>query len=248
MKPPTNASSLPERLIRVQTQILQAATRAGRPPEDIELIAISKTHAPEDILEAMDAGLSVFGESRVQEARAKISLLPARARWHFIGHLQRNKIRQTLGLGFELLHSVDSMELARDIQRIAAEDGFRPRVLLEINIAGESSKFGFSPSQVREHIEPLLALDRLQIDGLMTITPLAPEAESSRRYFAALRELRDALQHEYRVPMSHLSMGMSGDFTVAIEEGATLVRVGSAIFGTRSGKGWRPGADSATLD
>src|SRR5205085_2881509 len=139
-----------------------------------------------------DAGQLLFGESRVQEARAKIPLLPGRARWHFIGHLQRNKIRHALGLGFELLHGIDTLETARDLDRIAGEAGAFPKMLLEVNVAGESSKYGFSPAKLREQMEELLALDRLQIEGLMTIAPLAATAEASRPHFATLREMRNA--------------------------------------------------------
>ncbi len=238
---------LAENLQLVQTTIADAAARTGRNGTEIELIAVSKGHPPEAIHEAVDCGQLLFGESRVQEARAKIPLVPGRARWHFIGHLQKNKVRQALPL-FELLHGVDSLELAGDVDRIAEEAGAFPRVLLEVNVAGESTKYGFTPDRLREQMEALLALDRLQIDGLMTIAPFAAEAESSRRYFAALRELRDRLQQEFSVPLPRLSMGMSGDFAVAIEEGATVVRVGTAIFGKRSGKGWRPAGDSATND
>ncbi len=238
---------LAENLEAVRAAINEAALRVGRDAAEVELVAVSKTHPPEAIHEALDAGQCLFGESRVQEARAKIPMLPGRARWHFIGHLQKNKVRHALPL-FELFHGIDSLELARDVDRIAAEAGVFPKVLLEVNVAGESSKFGFTPDRVRAQMEELLALDRVQIEGLMTIAPFAPEAEPSRKYFAALRELRDRLQTEFRVPLPRLSMGMSGDFAVAIEEGATLVRVGTAIFGKRSGKGWRPAADSATYD
>ena len=162
--------------------------------------------------------------------------------------MQRNKIRHALALGFELLHSVDSVEIARELGRIAGEAGAFPRILLEVNVAGESSKFGFSPVKLREQLEELLALGRLQIEGLMTIAPFAPEAEASRPHFVALRQLRDQLQTAFRVPLPQLSMGMSGDYAVAIEEGATLVRVGTAIFGTRRGKAWKPAAGSATFD
>lgn len=224
-----------------------AALRSGRNPSEVELVAVSKTHPPEAVQEALNAGQLIFGESRVQEARAKILQLPGRIRWHFIGHLQKNKVRHALSL-FELFHGIDSLELAGDVDRIADEMGAFPRVLLEVNVAGESTKFGFTPERVRAQLEPLLALRRLQIEGLMTIAPYAEEGESSRRYFAALRELRDGLQTEFCVPLPRLSMGMSGDFEVAIEEGATLVRVGTAIFGKRSGKGWRPAAGSATND
>jgi len=235
-------STLAERLATVQGHIAEAATRAGRAAEDVTLIAVSKTHPPEAIVEALDAGQTIFGESRVQEARAKIPLLPGRARWHFIGHLQRNKLRHALALGFELLHGIDSLDLARELNRIADEVGAFPKLLLEVNVAGESSKFGFSPTKLREQMEELLSLDRLQIEGLMTIAPLAPTAEASRPYFAQLRELRDRVQTESRVPLPQLSMGMSGDYAIAIEEGATLVRVGTAIFGTRTGKAWKPEA------
>jgi hypothetical protein len=239
--------SLAERLIEVQTVIAGAAAHAGRGADEIELVAVSKTHPPEAIVEAIEAGQLLFGESRVQEARAKIPLLPGRARWHFIGHLQRNKIRHALPL-FELFHGIDSLEIARDFNRIADEAGVFPRLLLEVNVAGEASKFGFSPEKLCAQIEELLALDRLQIEGLMTIAPFAPEAESSRPHFVALRELRDRLQTEHRLPLPRLSMGMSGDYAVAVEEGATLVRVGTAIFGTRSGKAWKPTAEAASFD
>ena len=178
-------------------------------------------------------GRLLFGESRVQEARAKIPLLPSRLRWHFIGHLQKNKIRHALPL-FEMFHGVDSLALAQDMQRIADEDGMQPRVLLEVNVAGEASKHGFTPEAVRRDLEAVLSLGRLTVEGLMTIPPFAPEAEASRRYFVALRELRDQLEAEFGVRLPQLSMGMSGDYAVAIEEGATLVRVGTAIFGERS--------------
>ncbi|MES2572246.1 MAG: YggS family pyridoxal phosphate-dependent enzyme, partial [Verrucomicrobiota bacterium] len=193
-------STVSHHLALIHEAIAAAAGRAGRSPAEIELVAVSKTHPPEAIIEALDAGQTLFGESRVQEARAKIPLLPSRARWHFIGHLQKNKIRQALALGFELFHGIDSLELARDLNRIAEEAGARPSVLLEINVAGESTKFGFSPAKLLEHLEEIVALERLEIDGLMTIAPLAPKAEDSRRHFAALRELRERLQGEFRLP------------------------------------------------
>jgi pyridoxal phosphate enzyme (YggS family) len=220
-------------LERVLAQIAEAAKKSGRNASDIALVAISKTHEAEKVRAAFDAGQQLFGESRVQEARAKIPLLPAAARWHFVGRLQRNKVRHALQL-FELFHSVDSLDLARDMNRVAEEEGLRPRILLEVNVAGEGSKIGFNPEALRSHIESLLELPRLTIEGLMTIPPLAPEAEASRKYFVALRELRDQCAAEFEVPLPHLSMGMTGDFAVAIEEGATLVRVGTAIFGKRT--------------
>jgi pyridoxal phosphate enzyme (YggS family) len=235
-----------ERLAIVREKIAQAAAKAARQADDVELVAVSKTHPPESIAEALEAGQSLFGESRVQEARVKIPLLPGRARWHFIGHLQKNKIRHALPL-FDLFHGIDSLALARDLNRIADEAGAHPRILIEVNVAGEASKFGFKPDALRAQLEELLALERLQIDGLMAIAPVAPEAEASRPHFAALRELRDALERESRVSFPQLSMGMSGDYAVAVEEGATLVRVGTAIFGARSSKALRS-ASPGTFD
>ena len=226
-------TSIAENLERVRTQIADAAAKCGRSLDDVELIAISKTHEAEKVRAALEAGQQIFGESRVQEARAKIPLLPSSARWHFVGRLQKNKIRHALPL-FELFHSVDSIELAREMNRIAEEEGLHPRVLLEVNVAGEGSKIGFAPDSLRAEMETLLGLPRLSVEGLMTIPPLAPEAEASRKYFSALRELRDQFARQFQVELPQLSMGMSDDFPVAIEEGATLVRVGTAIFGKRT--------------
>jgi len=228
-------NSIARSLEDVRGQIAQAATKAGRAVVDVELVAITKTHDAEKVRAAYEAGQSLFGESRVQEARAKIPELPSNSRWHFVGHLQKNKIRHALPL-FELIHSIDSLALAQEADRIAEEEGMHPRVLLEVNVAGEGSKFGFKPETLRTEMETLLALDRLSIEGLMTIPPLVPEAEASRKYFIKLRELRDALETEFRAKLPHLSMGMTNDFVIAIEERATLVRVGTAIFGERSRK------------
>ncbi len=221
-----------DNLDRVRQEIASAAAKVSRPVDEIELVAVSKKQDAEKIRATGEAGQMLFGESRVQEARVKIPLLPSRLRWHFIGHLQKNKIRHALPL-FELFHGIDSLALAQDMDRVAEEEGTRPRILLEVNVAGEASKHGFSPEALRRDLEVALSLGRLTIEGLMTIPPLAPEAEASRRYFAALRELRDELETESNVKLPQLSMGMSGDFAVAIEEGATLVRVGTAIFGRR---------------
>ena len=225
-------TSIAENLERVREQIAGAAAKVGRAAGEIELVAIAKTHPAEKVREAIEAGQTLFGESRVQEARAKIPELPSNLRWHFVGHLQKNKIRHALPL-FEMIHSADSLELAQDINRIAEEQGMHPRVLLEVNVAGEGSKFGFSPDKLRDQMESLLALPRLSILGLMTIPPLAKGAEASRKYFVQLRELRDRVQTEFHVDLAQLSMGMTEDFVVAVEEGATLVRVGTAIFGQR---------------
>ena len=228
-------AEIAENLNRVREQIAQSAAKAGRAADDIELVAITKTHDAERVREAVDSGQQLFGESRVQEARAKIPELPSALRWHFVGHLQKNKIRHALSL-FELFHSVDSLALGQEMNRIANEEGMHPRALLEVNVAGEGSKFGFKPETVRAEMESLLALPRLTIEGLMIIPPLTEEAEVSRPFFVQLRELRDALEKEFDLKLPQLSMGMTNDFMVAVEEGATLVRVGTAIFGERSKK------------
>ena len=225
--------SIAENLGRVREQIANAAKKSGRSNLDVDLVAISKTHDAAKVREAIEAGQKLFGESKVQEARVKIPELPSNVRWHFVGHLQKNKIRHALPL-FELIHGVDSLALAQEMNRIAEEDGLHPRVLLEVNVAGEGSKFGFAPEKLRAEMESLLVLPRLSILGLMTIPPIAEEAEASRKYFVELRELRDRLQTEFKVDLAQLSMGMTQDYTVAVEEGATLVRVGTAIFGERA--------------
>ena len=225
-------SNIEANLNRVQNEIAQAAQVSGRNVTDIELVAVTKTHPAEIVREAVDAGQTLFGESKVQEARVKIPLLPSNLRWHFIGHLQKNKIRHALPF-FEMIHSVDSVDLAQAIDRIAHEDGLHPRILLEVNVAGEGSKFGFKATTLRAELESLLMLPRLSIEGLMCIPPLAEEAETSRTYFVELRKLRDALEKEFQVKLPQLSMGMTNDYSVAVEEGATLVRVGTAIFGER---------------
>ncbi|MCX7712161.1 MAG: YggS family pyridoxal phosphate-dependent enzyme [Chthoniobacterales bacterium] len=230
-----NDSQIAENLAAVREQIAQAARAAARKPEEIELVAVTKTHPPAAVRAAMEAGQRIFGESRVQEALAKIPLCPGGLKWHFIGHLQRNKVRKALPM-FDLFHGVDSLELAEDMNRIAEEEGHRPRILLEVNTSGEASKFGFKPEALFAQIEDLLALPRLEILGLMTMAPLTPKPEMARPYFAKLRELKERLEKAAGICLKELSMGMSGDFLAAIQEGATLVRIGTAIFGERSRK------------
>ncbi len=213
-------------------RIARAAARSGRSPGCVSLVAVSKNHPPESVMEAVEAGLDVFGESRVQEARAKIPALPGRLRWHFIGHLQRNKMRAALPL-FELFHGIDSVEAATDLNRVAGEEGFRPAILLEVNVSGEGTKFGVKPRELAAALEKVTTLDRLEVRGLMTMAPYAEDAEKARPYFSRLRALRDSMQLELGIGLPELSMGMSGDFEVAVEEGSTLVRVGTAIFGDR---------------
>lgn len=226
-------TTLMERFELVRENIYAAAERAGRSPDDVELVAVSKKHPVESVSEAFqEAGQELFGESRVQEALVKIPALPSRLRWHFIGHLQANKVRKALPC-FELIHGIDTVDIARDVDRVAAEMGLFPRVLLEVNVSGEGSKHGFTPEGLERELEGLLALPRIQVEGFMTMAPLVKEAEAARPYFTKLRELRDRLAGQVGIPLATLSMGMSGDYAVAVEEGATLVRVGSALFGGR---------------
>ncbi len=225
-------SDIDANLERIRDRMNQACARAGRQTEEVELVAVSKTKPAEVIQEAVDAGQVLFGENRVQEVMQKKPLLPSRLRWHLIGPLQSNKVRKILPL-VEMIEAVDSLDIARDINRIAAELGLHPKVLLEINVATESSKHGFSATMIRQQLEELYRLDRLYIQGLMCIPPFDPTPEHSRRYFQQLRTLRDELEKLGGAPLPVLSMGMSHDFEVALEEGATLVRVGTAIFGGR---------------
>jgi PLP dependent protein len=229
------AADIPENLAQVRQAISEAEKAAGHPDGSVQLVAVTKTHPVDVIQKAIEAGQLVFGENRVQEARAKIPELSSRVQWHLIGHLQSNKVRLALPL-FEVIHGIDSVELLADIDRIAAELGLFPRILLQVNVAGEASKFGFSPTKLLEQVETITGFKRAHIEGLMTIPPLAPSAEHSRRYFVALRELRDRLARESGFALRELSMGMSDDYLVAIAEGATIVRVGTAIFGERRAK------------
>jgi pyridoxal phosphate enzyme (YggS family) len=221
-----------DRLLVLRERLESAARKAGRDPSEIELMAVSKNFPASVIREVAESGQLLFGENRVQEAESKIPDLPARLRWHLIGHLQSNKIRKALPL-FEAIHSIDSMEIAHGVNRIAAELGLFPKVYLQANLAEEASKHGFSEAALSRHLDDLLGLDHLEILGLMTIPPVREDPEESRADFAALRELRDHLAARAGIPLDGLSMGMSDDFPIAIEEGATIVRVGSALFGSR---------------
>ena len=219
-------------LEKVQANIRVACEKVGRDVRDVTLIAVSKTFAAVDVQEAFQAGQIHFGENRLQEAEAKIPMLPSALQWHYIGQLQRNKARKVLPL-FCMIHSIDSLRLAQYTNELAREVGLFPRVFLQVNLAAEMSKGGFSEEQLTESWDALLALDRLEIQGLMTVPPISADPENSRAWFARLRNLRDKLQGNSGVAMPALSMGMSGDYCVAIEEGATHVRVGSSIFGGR---------------
>ncbi|WP_395744557.1 YggS family pyridoxal phosphate-dependent enzyme [Prosthecobacter sp.] len=224
---------LSDRLQAIRDRIAAAAQRCGRDPASVELLAVSKTFPVEAIREAMDAGQLLFGENKVQEILLKAPQLPAEVQWHLIGHLQSNKVRKVLP-HVRAIHSVDSLDLARDVDRIAGELGLMAKVYLEVNLAEEGSKHGFGVEEVRANLEALRALKRLEIQGLMCIPPFDEEAEKSRPYFVQLRELREELEQRGGAPLPLLSMGMSHDFEIAVEEGATMVRVGSAIFGERT--------------
>jgi PLP dependent protein len=226
-------SDIAANLADIRRRIWTACHRSGREPASVELIAVSKTFPADAVREAVQAGQLAFGESKLQEAESKIDVLPGSLHWHFIGRVQRNKVRKILSR-FEVVHAIDSLRLAQYTDEIAGELGLFPRVFLQINIGGEESKGGFEAEAIRREIGELLSLKRLEVAGLMCIPPPGPVAEDSRRWFVALRELRDGLERDTGVPLPALSMGMSGDFEVAIEEGATHVRVGSSIFGKRS--------------
>lgn len=212
----------------------RAAKRAGRDPEEIKLVTVSKTVEPARIREAIEAGVTILGENYVQEARRKIEEIGHGIQWHMIGHLQANKAKYAVTL-FDYVHSIDGISLAREIDRRAAQKGRRVRALVEVNLSGEISKFGIPPEDVMELIQQVAPLKHIAIEGLMTMPPYFDDPERARPYFVELRELRDRVRVEEieGVRMDELSMGMSGDFEAAIEEGATMIRVGTAIFGER---------------
>jgi pyridoxal phosphate enzyme (YggS family) len=221
-----------ENLNSIQQRIRAACARAGRAPESVTLLAVSKTHPPETIQAAADCGQLLFGENKIQEAKAKIPLCPGKCRWHFIGHLQSNKVRDAVAL-FEMIQSVDSLGLAREINKRCEPAAKKMPVLLEVNVAGEASKFGCQPEALLAELNELNALPKIEIHGLMAIPPYTTDSERARPYFRRLRELKFDCEKVLGAPLPHLSMGMSGDFEVAIEEGATMVRVGTALFGER---------------
>lgn len=225
--------TLEERYADIQRRMKEACDRAGRDPDSVRLIAVSKTHPVDSILSLHELGQRAFGESKVQEAQLKIPDLPPDIEWRMIGHLQTNKCRDAARL-FSAIESVDSPKVAVELQQQLEKRAKSMPVLLEINIAGEATKYGFRPEEALARIDELNGLDRLEIMGLMTIAPYTQDPERVRPHFQALRELRDQLQDKLGAPLTELSMGMSGDFEIAIEEGATSVRVGSLLFGPRN--------------
>jgi pyridoxal phosphate enzyme (YggS family) len=240
-------------LARVRERVSAAAQRAGREPSEVTVVAVTKTHPADVVAMAYQAGVRDFGENRVEEAIDKIPVVQADIVdqplcWHMIGHLQSRKARRAVAL-FDWIHSVDSLRLAERISRACDESGKTVRLLLEVNVSGEPTKYGFDVSLASGamatgaflvDVERILALPHLKLCGLMTMAPIVAQAEQARPVFSALRVLRDDLKHRFpEVGWGELSMGMTDDFEVAIEEGATMVRVGRAIFGERNRFGWR---------
>lgn len=223
-----------ENMEQVQQNIRQACIRAGREPGEAKLIAVSKTKPVEALLEAYQAGARDFGENKVQELLDKIPVLPADIRWHMIGHLQRNKVKYIVDKVY-LIHSVDSLKLAEEINREAMKKKVESNILIEVNVAGEESKFGICTEETIRLVEQIAALPAVHIKGLMTIAPFVEDSEENREYFIKLRQLAVDIRNKNidNVAMSVLSMGMTGDYEVAVEEGATFVRVGTGIFGER---------------
>jgi hypothetical protein len=221
----------------VRARIAESCVTAGRKPDDVEIIGVTKTHGPDVVREAWEAGLRLFGENKVQEAAWKIPESVGGPEWHLIGHLQRNKVRPALEL-FSVLHSVDSVRLLEQIERVAEESGRRPEILLEINVSGESSKGGLAPESAPEVIEYALGCRNVTLTGLMTMAPFCPDPEQTRPVFARLRECRERWEQQFGIGLPNLSMGMSNDYAVAVEEGATWVRLGTVLFGSRPK--WKP--------
>jgi pyridoxal phosphate enzyme (YggS family) len=219
-----------QRLEKVELRITDACKKAGRPRDSVRLLAVSKTKPPEAIREAADCGLRLFGENKVQEALSKIPMCPSGLEWHLIGHLQSNKAKVAANQ-FQMIHSVDSLKLLQALETHA--DTILP-VLLQVNVAGEASKSGMTPGEVAEVIEAANQMQKVEVHGLMSIPPFTADPEKARIHFAALRELRDRLQAETGTPLPELSMGMSHDLEIAIEEGSTWVRIGTDLFGSRN--------------
>lgn len=227
-------TSIAENIAGIRRRLNEAAARAGRDPGSIRLMAVSKTVEPQRVRLAIDAGITVLGENYVQEAREKIPLIGRGVEWHMIGHLQTNKAKYVVHL-FDWIHSVDRQELAVELDKRAGQAGRTLNVLVEVNLSGEASKSGADPAAVPDLVRRIAALPHLQVRGLMTMPPYSDRPETSRPYFQSLRGLRDEIRAAAipNIVMDDLSMGMTDDFEVAVEEGATIVRVGRAIFGER---------------
>lgn len=225
---------LTQRLAEVRERVAAAQARAGREGEAVTLVAVTKTHPPEAARAALAAGISDLAENRVQELEEKVRALgPARATWHLIGHLQRNKVRRALPL-FELLHSLDSLRLAEELSRVAAEESRRVRALVQVNTSGEAAKGGLSSEEAVEVIGRMVELAGLSLEGMMTMAPFDAEEPILRETFSATRKLSGEVARQVPAYSArHLSMGMSGDYEIAVEEGSTIVRLGTVLFGAR---------------
>lgn len=227
-------SLLEENIANIKSRIKFAAERAGRNPENIDIVAVTKTIPPEIIQKAVDSGLVLLGENRVQEARDKKELVNGNVQWHLIGHLQRNKVKMALGL-FSMIQSIDSLPLAEEIQKRAEQIQQTVDVLVQVNIGREKTKYGIDPDNTKSFIEKIALFPNLRVRGLMAIAPFKQNPEDVRPYFRQLREIFKNIKqtHIDNVNMEYLSMGMSNDFEVAVEEGANMVRIGTGIFGVR---------------
>ncbi len=230
------SAEIAENVLEIQETVRQAAVRVGRDPSAVQVIAASKTASAHSVVQAYLAGVRIFGENRLQEAQQKIPAVGLREglAWHFIGRMQRRKLRDIVG-NFSLIHSVETIEQAQRIHSLAEQSGIHQDILLEVNVAGEVSKGGFVTQEVRHVVKQLERFPHVAIKGLMTLPPFSDNPEDTRPYFSELRRLRDALEREGlgKNAVKELSMGMSNDYPVAIEEGATMVRIGTAIFGKR---------------
>jgi pyridoxal phosphate enzyme (YggS family) len=221
-----------EILAEVRGRIARAAAKVDRDPADIEIIAVTKTHGAEVVAEAWDAGLTIVGENKVQEAMWKKNAAVSGPEWHLIGHLQTNKVRQALET-FDFIHSIDSLKLIDRIARTAKDVGKSPHILLEVNVSGEKSKTGMAPELLPAAIERVLEDGTIWLEGLMTMAPFSENPEDARPHFRQLRKLRDDMEKRFGISLPRLSMGMSGDYEVAVEEGATWLRLGTLLFGER---------------
>jgi hypothetical protein len=224
-------STIRENLLKVRERMERAAQKAGRDPKEINLVAVSKTVEVDRIKEAVGAGVSILGENYIQEAEKKVEVLGKPVSWHFIGHLQSNKAKYAVRL-FDVIHSIDSVSLAEELDRRAAQSDRVIKVMIEVNLSGEATKFGTDEERVLNLARRIQNLGHLSLEGLMTMPPYFDSPEMSRPYYAALRELKDRMFAD-GIRLKELSMGMSNDFEIAIEEGATYIRVGTAIFGPR---------------
>ena len=229
-------SDVRENILRIRERIAAAAARSGRDPSRVRLMGVTKAVGDDRILQAIEAGIDIIGENYVQEAKRKIELMGKSVEWHFIGHLQSNKARYAVRL-FDMIHSVNRVSLAEELNRRAAAAGVVCRVLVEVNLAGEESKSGAPPEEAPGLVRAVSQLANLSVRGLMTMAPWYEDPEKARPCFAGLRGLRDRIDAEKipNVTLRELSMGMTDDFEVAVEEGSTIVRIGRAIFGERTG-------------